>query len=38
MEFFVSQSAEKQSIAKIELLKLFGLSLGDVINLNRLAI
>ena len=31
-------SSEKQSLGKIELLKLFGLSLGDVINLNRLAI
>lgn len=34
---YVSQS-DNQSNAKIELIKMFGLTLGDVINLNRLAI
>jgi len=37
MELMVQQ-ADKQSNVKIELLKQYGLSLGDVINLNRLAI
>jgi hypothetical protein len=38
MDFLYVSQSDKQSNAKIELIKLFGLTLGDVINLNRLAI
>ncbi|CDW72796.1 glucose-bisphosphate synthase [Stylonychia lemnae] len=37
MDLYIQQS-EKQSNLKIELLRQYGLSLGDVFNLNRLAI
>ena len=37
MDFYV-QKQDMQSNMKISLLKMYGLSLGDVINLNRLAI
>eukprot|EP00347_Sterkiella_histriomuscorum_P010251 403377011 len=37
MDLYIQQS-EKQSNTKIDLLRTYGLTLGDVINLNRLAI